>query len=119
MREFSCLHGNGRYEDCDDAARASGKSNRCPCYGDDGHKNKIILPYYYHGNISIILINMIFYRSLISPAHLNAYFATITAIISLIIAAATMVPDTIDASDGSKEDRAVVAIPVNTKETPE
>lgn len=61
----------------------------------------------------------IFYYSLISPAHLNAYFATITAIISLIIAAATIVPDTIVASDGSKEDRVVVAIPVNTKETPE
>lgn len=60
-----------------------------------------------------------FYDSSISPAHLNAYFAIITAIISLIIAAATIVPDTIVASDGSKEERVVVAIPVNTKETPE
>ena len=37
----------------------------------------------------------------ISPAHLNAYFAIITAIISLIMAAATIVPDTIAASDES------------------
>ena len=65
------------------------------------------------------LSDMIFYCSPISPAHLNAYFATITAIISFIIAAATIVPDTIVASDESKEDRVVVAIPVNTKETPE
>lgn len=57
--------------------------------------------------------------SLISPARLNAYFATITAIISLIIAAATIVPDTIAASEGSKADNVVVAIPVNTSETPE
>ena len=59
------------------------------------------------------------YASSISPAHLKAYFATITAMISLITAAATIVPDTISASDGAKEDSAEAAIPVNTRETPE
>lgn len=39
--------------------------------------------------------------------------------ISLITAAATIVPDTISASDGAKEDSAEAAIPVNTRETPE
>lgn len=69
-------------------------------------------------NCTMENVNILYY-SAISPAHLNAYFATTTAIISLIIAAATIVPDTIVASDESKEDKVVVAIPVNTKETPE
>lgn len=56
---------------------------------------------------------------LISPAHLKANFATITAIISLIMAAATIVPDTIDARDASTTVKAETAIPVNTKDTPE
>ena len=79
------------------------------------------LPERNHGTVAKIktLFFRTFYRSTISPAHLNAYFATITAIISLIIAAATIVPDTIAASDESKEERVVVAIPVNTRETPE
>lgn len=57
--------------------------------------------------------------SLISPAHLKANFATITAIISLIIAAATIVPDTIEAREASIAVKVVTAIPVNTKDTPE
>ena len=39
------------------------------------------------------------YYSFISPAHLNANLATTTAMISLIIAAATIVPDTIAADE--------------------
>ena len=50
---------------------------------------------------------------------MKANFAIITAIISLIIAAATIVPDTIAASEGSMEFSVVTAIPVNTKDTPE
>ena len=59
------------------------------------------------------------YYSLISPAHLKAHFATITAIISFMIAAATIVPDTTDAREGSIEDNVVTDMPVNTHETPE
>lgn len=49
----------------------------------------------------------------------KAAFATITAIISLMIAAATIVPDTIEASEGAIPFSADTAIPVNTSETPE
>ena len=38
---------------------------------------------------------------MISPAHLNAIFARRTAIISLIMAAETIVPEMTAASDGS------------------
>lgn len=99
----------------------NGNSGLCFCYRFSRDLTFFLFIHY----IFLCEINLdystkyIFYYSLISPAHLNAYFATITAIISLIIAAATIVPDTIVASDGSKEDRVVVAIPVNTKETPE
>ena len=62
---------------------------------------------------------MILYRSDISPARINAYFAIMTAMISFMIAAATIVPETIVASDGSNDDSVVVAMPVNTSETPE
>ena len=55
----------------------------------------------------------------ISPAHLKANFAIIIAIISLIIAAATIVPDTILASEASIVSSVVVAIHVKTKDTPE
>lgn len=55
----------------------------------------------------------------ISPAHLKANFATITAIISLIMAAATIVPDTISASEESIAVKVETAIPVNTNDTPE
>ena len=55
----------------------------------------------------------------ISPAFLKAILAVITAMISLIIAAETTVPDTIFASDGSKPFKADTAIPVKTRETPE
>ena len=59
------------------------------------------------------------YYSFISPAHLKAHFATITAIISFMMAAATIVPDTIDAREESIEDNVVTDMPVNTNETPE
>lgn len=59
------------------------------------------------------------FYSLISPANLKANFATITAIISLMIAAATIVPDTIDARAASTTVKVETAIPVNTKDTPE
>ena len=39
--------------------------------------------------------------------------------ISFIIAAATIVPETIDARDASIDVSVVTAIPVNTKDTPE
>lgn len=52
--------------------------------------------------------------SIISPAHLKAYFAIITAIISLMIAAATMVPDIIAARDELNDESVVVAIPVQS-----
>ena len=42
-----------------------------------------------------------------------------TAIISLIMAAATMVPDTMVAYEGAKDDKVVTAIPVKTNDTPE
>lgn len=58
-------------------------------------------------------------QSDISPAHLNAYFAINTAIISLIIAAATIVPDITDADEGSILFNVVTAIHVKTRETPE
>ena len=51
---------------------------------------------------------------LISSAFRKAAFATITAIISLMIAAATIVPDTIEASEGAIPFSADTAIPVNT-----
>ena len=57
---------------------------------------------------------------LIFPAKVNPFFAMITAIISLITAAAAMVPFTITARDDwpppSKEAQ---TIPVNTSDTPE
>lgn len=36
-----------------------------------------------------------------------------------MIAAATIVPDTIDAREGAIDESVVIAIPVNTRETPE
>lgn len=62
---------------------------------------------------------MISLHYFVSPAHLKAFFAKITASISFIIAAATIVPDTIDEREGAKEERVFVAIPVNIKDTPE
>lgn len=56
---------------------------------------------------------------LISLAHLKAYFAAITAIISLMIVAAAIVPDTIDARDVPTAVNDETAIPVNTKDMPE
>ena len=55
----------------------------------------------------------------ISCAHLKANFTTITAKISLIIAAATRVPETIADRAGSMPFNVVTAIPVNTRETHE
>ena len=43
----------------------------------------------------------------------------ITAIISFMIAAATIVPDTMEAREGSIAVEVVTAIPVNIKDTPE
>ena len=56
---------------------------------------------------------------MISPAFLKAIFAIITAIISLIIAAETIVPDIMVANDGSIKVIVLTAIPVNTNDTPE
>lgn len=50
---------------------------------------------------------------------MKANFAMITAIISLMIAAATIVPETIEAREASIDVNVVTAIPVNTKDTPE
>ena len=65
-----------------------------------------------------IFCSVVFY-SFISPAHLNANFATMTAMISLMIAAATIVPDIKAATDASVSESVVTAMPVNTRDTPE
>lgn len=55
----------------------------------------------------------------ISPAHSNPFFAAITAITSLMTAAAAIVPWTIYAHPGAGPLKTETAIPVNTSETPE
>lgn len=54
-----------------------------------------------------------------SPAHSKPFFAVMTAMISLITAAAAMVPCTILAHSGAGAFKTETAMPVNTKETPE
>lgn len=55
----------------------------------------------------------------VSPASSKPFLAAITAIISLMTAAAAMVPVTMDANSGSEVTRTELTIPVKTKETPE
>lgn len=59
-----------------------------------------------------------FCYSLISPAHLKANLATITAMTSLMMAAATIVPDAMEASEASIAVKAETAIPVKIRDTP-
>lgn len=54
-----------------------------------------------------------------SPAHSKPFFAITTAIISLITAAAAIVPWMIFAQSGAASDKTDTAMPVNTRETPE
>lgn len=56
---------------------------------------------------------------LVSPAHSNPFLAIITAIISLITAAAAIVPCMIFALSGAGVESTETAIPVNTSDTPE
>ena len=67
----------------------------------------------------LLIAKFHFYYSLISPAHLKANFATMTAKISLMTAAATIVPDIMAEREASIEFKVVTAIDVNTKDTPE
>ena len=50
---------------------------------------------------------------------MNANFATMTAMISLMIAAATIAPDIKAATDASVSESVLTAMPVNTRDTPE
>ena len=59
------------------------------------------------------------YAVVISPASSNPFFAAITAMISLMTAAAAMVPFTMTASSGSETARTEQIIPVKTRDTPE
>jgi len=54
-----------------------------------------------------------------SPAHSKAFLDAITAITSLITAAAAIVPWMTLAYSGAGPDRTETAIPVNTRDTPE
>lgn len=65
-----------------------------------------------------IFCSVIFY-SFISPARLNANFATMTAMISLMIAAVTIVPDIKAETDASVSESVLTAMPVNTRDTSE
>ena len=54
-----------------------------------------------------------------SPAHSKPFLATITAMISLMTAAAAMVPWTMAEHSGAGPDSMETVIPVKTRETPE